>query len=353
MPAQQTHLSPEQRGYVLALHDEHYTYREIAEKTGIPRSTAQRTVDRYKKHGTCHDLPRSGRPRIFDSRQERRILRELRNNRFTPYPAIAASLGNLTAHQVRNVATSAGYHRRVARRKPFLSRSAIKARIRWVKDNRKRDWTKVIWTDESSIETGEHPGQQHVTRLPGEQFVHECIAPTFRSGRKTIMVWACITHNTKGPIIRINTVPEKTDENGKKKGGGLNGKRYVEQIISGPLKNFWLAEEEAHGPGMLVVEDGAPCHRSKVAKKARAEVGYPTLNHPATSPDLNPIEPLWLILKNRVAMVPGSANSLDALWASVQQVWDEITVEEIQMHTGKMHERVAAVQDAEGWHTRF
>lgn len=241
----------------------------------------------------------------------------------------------------------------MARRKPFLSGAVVKKRVQWARENKRRDWEKVIWTDESSIQTGEHPGRQYVTRLPGEEFLPQCIAPTFRSGRKSIMVWACITNHSKGPIIRISTVPEKTDENGKKKGGGLNGKRYAEQIVSGPLKDFWLAEEEANGPGMLVVEDGAPCHRSKVAKKARTEVGYLTLNHPPSSPDLNPIEPLWLTLKNRVAEIPGSGNSLDALWAAVQQVWKEITIEEIQMYTGRMVDRVMAIEEAKGWHTRF
>ena len=57
---------------------------------------------------------------------------------------------------------------------------------------------------------------------------------------------------------------------------------------------------------MLVVEDGAPCHRSAVAKSVRHELGITNLEHPPSSPDLNPIEPLWLILKNYVADIPES-----------------------------------------------
>ena len=54
-------------------------------------------------------------------------------------------------------------------------------------------------------------------------------------------------------------------------------------------------------------------------------------------------------------MVPlqGSSNSLDNLWAAAQNVWDEITLEDIEKHTGKMQDRVEAVKGAKGWHTRF
>ena len=71
------------------------------------------------------------------------------------------------------------------------------------------------------------------------------------------------------------------------------------------------------------------------------------------SADLNPIEPLWNVLKKCVADIPGSHNSLNKLWAACQRVWDGITVDEINAHTGKMDDRVAAVEAAKGLHTRF
>jgi DDE superfamily endonuclease len=167
------------------------------------------------------------------------------------------------------------------------------------------------------------------------------------------MVWACITQNSKGPLIRLDMVPETTTEKGKKHSGGLNGQKYADQVISGPLKEFWQAAEEEEGPGMLVMEDGVPSHRSIVAKKARVEAGISNLTHPPSSPDLNPIEPLWFLLKKHVADIPGSANSLSALWDATQKAWDGITLEDIQKHTNRMCDRVGAVARAKGWHTRF
>ncbi|ETW83901.1 hypothetical protein HETIRDRAFT_46863 [Heterobasidion irregulare TC 32-1] len=104
---------------------------------------------------------------------------------------------------------------------------------------------------------------------------------------------------------------------------------------------------------MLVVEDGAPAHTSCLTKSAWLKLGITLLIHPSSLPDLNPIELLWLLLKNHVADTPGASNSLKNLWLAAQHTWEEITEEEIQRHTGKMLERVAQVQAAKGWHTRF
>ena len=177
-----------------------------------------------------------------------------------------------------------------------------------------------------------------ITRLLGEEFFPENISPMFKSGCKSIMVQACVTHNRKGPIIHLNLVPEVTATTEKKKGGGLNGPWYMDQIPNGPLKDFLDEFEEEEGREVLVVKDGAPCHQSAVAKNVCNELGITNLEHPPSSPDLNLIEPLWLILKTHVADILGSQNSLDGLWATVQQVWEELSIEEVRKHTSRMHD---------------
>ena len=129
----------------------------------------------------------------------------------------------------------------------------------------------MAWTDKSTIKLGERPGRQYVTQLPGKEYLPECIRPTFHSGRKLMMVWAAIAHGRKGPIIRLNMSQEGTDEgegSKKRKGRGLNGGKYVAQVLKGPLKDFVGELEAERGHRILVVEDGAPGHTSKVASKA-------------------------------------------------------------------------------------
>jgi len=65
---------------------------------------------------------------------------------------------------------------------------------------------------------------------------------------------------------------------------------------------------------------------------------------------LNPIEPLWYVLKQHIANIPGLVNSLNNLWGATKQAWDDISLEDIQAHTSKMKDRILAIK---GWHTGF
>ncbi|KAI0697399.1 hypothetical protein C8T65DRAFT_522766, partial [Cerioporus squamosus] len=103
-----------------------------------------------------------------------------------------------------------------------------------------------------------------VTRQPGEEFLPNNIQPTFRSGRKSIMLWGCVAQGCKGPLIRLDLGEEEVQEGGKGKSsgrkGGLNGERYVSQVLEGPLLEFYTTMNKERGGRMLVVEDGAPAH---------------------------------------------------------------------------------------------
>ena len=69
-------------------------------------------------------------------------------------------------------------------------------------------------------------------------------------------------------MIRLDVVLEIVNEKGEKKGGGLDGLKYVKQVLQGPLKDFVAEMKVERGPNILVLEDGAPSHHSKVAAKA-------------------------------------------------------------------------------------
>ncbi|EIN08094.1 hypothetical protein PUNSTDRAFT_19762, partial [Punctularia strigosozonata HHB-11173 SS5] len=101
------------------------------------------------------------------------------------------------------------------------------------------------------------------------------------------------------------------------------------------------------------VEDGAPAHRSALANQARSQLGIKSLPHPASSPDLNPIEPIWLLLKSCVADIQGSSRSIEALQSAVREAWDGISDKDVERHTSQMDARVEAVKKARGWHTKF
>src|SRR5438309_916213 len=97
----------------------------------------------------------------------------------------------------------------------------IKKRIKWAKDNKECDWDSTMWTNECSISTTKPPGWLMVTWKPGEEYLPECVASSFHSGRDSIAVWACIANNAKGLLIWLKTTAYMVSKSGRETGGGL------------------------------------------------------------------------------------------------------------------------------------
>ena len=78
--------------------------------------------------------------------------------------------------------------------------------------------------------------------------------------------------------------------------GGCNGDNTVKFLTH---LATWLLP--ANCP-TVIVWDGAPCHKAKVAQAAAAALGFTLLPLPGYSPDLNPIEGLWKWMREEVTM---------------------------------------------------
>jgi transposase len=163
------------------------------------------------------------------------------------------------------------------------------------------------------------------------------------------MVWGAIAHNKKWDLVRLDIPPSEVAEKGK----GMNGTKYVNMVLKGPLKRAARSMHVQTWGEVLVVEDGAPCHTCKLAKEARRELGIKSLLHPPHSPDLNPIENVWHLLKTKISQLPTRATNLDMLWEQVQACWKDINQDFINRLIEHMPERVEAVRRSNGKVTQF
>jgi transposase len=195
----------------------------------------------------------------------------------------------------------------------------------------------VIFSDECYIYLGDNCGCVYVTCCPGEELHEDCIVPSFKQSLRHVMVWGCIISGHKGLFIVL--------EYPGGKGSGMNSAQYQEQVLDNVLVDF-VAHMKALKGSVVFQQDNAPSHGSKSMKQWFTCHNIPLLYHPASSPDLNPIECIWHKLKTHLCALPHPPSTLDGLKSAVLHVWDELPFEDVNKHINRMPDHVQAVLQA-------
>ena len=131
----------------------------------------------------------------------------------------------------------------------------------------------------------------------------------------------------------------------KTKGNSMTGEYYCENILPhyiGAIEALRESNryEAGHPQEWLLQEDGDPSHGGRslgLAYTFKAKAWVPNLAHPAQSPDLNPIEAIWNIVKQRIRRKVW--RSLDELKAIVQDEWNKVTMQEVRARIADMPRR--------------
>ncbi|KAK4689827.1 hypothetical protein P7C73_g290, partial [Tremellales sp. Uapishka_1] len=287
----------------------------ISKTLGIPRTTVRRIIQHAKDRGNVYALPRSGRPQKLDARGEARLIRTIHNDPKSKFDVFGEVVG-ISRWTASRIAKKHGLNSRIARKKPMIPPVNQKKRVQWARDNEETDWKRVMFTDESCFKVGET--------------ARERVLPLYRFKL------------AKARKVNGQTIAAET----------INSQVYSDQILWGILQDY-VVGERARGVDVLVVEDGAPVHFGGASKAIRPMLDIPHQSHPPSSPDLNPIEGCWRIVKQRLRGMDKRPTSVDELWTEIERIWAEIPQETIDGMIISMAERRNVILEVDGKQTRW
>ena len=138
-------------------------------------------------------------------------------------------------------------------------------------------------------------GRVYVRRRRGEEFNQNRLKPTVKHGGGKIMVRGCVSGVGMGQLTRIE--------------GKVDAEAYYHVL------QYQMAPAMRHQGGrqaLIFMQDNAPAHKSKKALTFLQRNNYVVLDHPAQSPDLNPLENIWWAIEQTLLdmPLPSSADDL-------------------------------------------
>jgi transposase len=326
--------------------------RQVARHFGVHPSTVGYIVKKQHAHDTQRTIYSKKPTSPMSERDLRRIGRVFDENRWGSHEEVKNELCHIgmetSVSSVRRRMKQQGLKRCVALRKPLLTRSKIRRRLEYSKEHAQQNWRNVIFTDECSIKIDKAP-KVRVTRPAGKALDPKYIAPAVRSGVPSVMVWGAIWHGGRSKLVRFDT----SESEGKRK--GVTAEIYLNQITKGPLIDSYRRLRTVwKGYGLpTVLEDSASVHTARKTRGAATKLGMVFLPHPPSSPDLNPIENVWAILKRRFAAVYPRPSTQDQVFAVLEKLWDELDQDMINKIIESMNKRTEACRKARGGPTKY
>jgi hypothetical protein len=240
------------------------------------------------------------------------FIQSSRENRLKDYPEIIYETGIVCdPRTLRRALHLVGIYRALAVLKPFLTVTTKTYRVAFcifVSEWDILDWCRLIAYDEAAMHRGGNR-RFYVTRFPWEKWFDDCLSPKFKDVPK-IMIGGAIAVDVKGPLIIFDK--EKGMTNAK---GNVDSKVYVDHVVP-RLAEFYaevriLLQQREGGFTItelsrpeyqpLLLQDNATCHTAAISVAAlRATEIQEVPRFPPNSPDLNPIEGVWNIIKKRI-----------------------------------------------------
>ncbi|KAI0994693.1 hypothetical protein K3495_g13488 [Podosphaera aphanis] len=147
----------------------------------------------------------------------------------------------------------------------------------------RQEWSQVLRSDETWI-NDDRTMSSHVTRKRGQEFDDTCVVDRYKENNFW-MFWGSFVGVERGPCIFW----ERDWRN-------MTFEKYALRIL--PLVVDWTrAKSEEIGRQVYFMHDNAAVHKGRAVREYLYDNGVKSIPWPANSPDSNPIENVWSMMK--------------------------------------------------------
>jgi transposase len=332
------------------------SHAKIGNELSRPRRTVSSFLQRLRERENKENLPRPGRPQKTTESSDRYLIYAAESDTDQPLKQLrnATNLG-ISIQTIRRRLQKAGIRKWHAKKRALLTKNDAKRRYQWAKEHRhltRDDFASILFSDESLFKKNNDGRQKLIFR---HQTKEEKYAPQNIQGEKkgaglSQMVWGCFIGDKLGPLVFID--------------GTVDGNTYI-QLLEQNLVPFINLLRENGIDNVIFQQDNASPHRAKATMSwlnASAEQhAFTIMEFPPNSPDLNPIENLWSIVKAELyrrypdtMYLQGSGKAVrEELRNRLNNIWWDIGKDVLNRLIDSMMRRIEAVLKAKGWYTEF
>jgi hypothetical protein len=280
----------------------------------------------------------TGRPRKTTPKDDALIVRQVMKSRRASCPSIREELGfqSVSVRTVeRRIMESGLFNSGWTKRKSFVSEVNRVKRVAWAKEHLNwslAQWHSVIWSDESPFVL-RYNRKTRCYRLKGDYYNPETMTGTVKHDAK-LMVWGCFAAHGVGKLHRIQ---------------GIMVKEMYHQILIHQLRPS--ANILFPNGNYIFQQDNDPKHTAIIIRNYINNTNLPTMDWPAQSPDLNPIENLWSILDNTTKS--RKPQNLEELFDVLNEAWKTLPVDRLTQLVDSMPDRCRQVIESKGYPIRY
>ncbi len=218
---------------------------------------------------------------------------------------------------------------------PPLTNAHKQKRLQWAHTYMKTNFQTVLFTDECCATLDGPDGWSSGWLVDGHHF------PTRlrrQQGGGGVMFWA-------GIMGRELVGPLRVTEDAK-----MTSAKYIE-FLTDHFLPWYKKKNRAFRSKIIFMHDNAPSHAAKNTSVSLAAMGIKwekLMVWPPSSPELNPIENLWSILKRKIYEGGRQLASKPQLWEAILTSCKEIQAETLQKLTSSMDARSVKVISKKG-----